>query len=74
MIKEARATIGRLEASGIAVDVHAVGKKGLGYFRYIGRAVASSRIDIGDRPTAENAAVNAVLAYALSNLEQPLPR
>jgi F-type H+-transporting ATPase subunit gamma len=28
----------------------------LGYYRYVGRAVASSRTDIGDRPTAENAA------------------
>src|SRR6476660_10456036 len=46
LIKEARATIARLEGEGIAVDVHAIGKKGLGYFRYIGRQVASSRIDI----------------------------
>jgi F-type H+-transporting ATPase subunit gamma len=56
LIKEARATIARLEGEGVAVDVHAVGKKGLGYFRYVGRTVASNRIDIGDRPTAENAA------------------
>ena len=64
LIKEARATLTRLEGKGIAVDVHAVGKKGLGYFRYIGRNVASSRIDIGDRPTAENAAelVNDLIA------------
>ncbi len=56
LIKEARATIARLEGQGIAVDVHAVGKKGLGYFRYVGRKLASSRADIGDNPTAENAA------------------
>src|SRR5437016_11021165 len=56
LIKEARATIARLEGEGVTVDIHAVGKKGLGYFRYIGRAVASSRTDIGDRPTADNAA------------------
>ena len=56
LIKEARATIARLEGEGVTVDLHAVGKKGLGYFRYVGRAVASSRTDIGDRPTAENAA------------------
>ncbi len=31
-------------------------KKGLGYFRYIGRAVTTSRIDITDRPSAANAA------------------
>src|SRR3954462_13668565 len=56
LIKEARATIARLEGEGVAVDVHAIGKKGLGYFRYIGRKVATSRTDIGDRPTADNAA------------------
>ncbi|MEO5567712.1 MAG: ATP synthase F1 subunit gamma [Gemmatimonadaceae bacterium] len=56
LIKEARSTIARLEGEGIAVDVHAVGKKGVGYFRYVGRTVASSRIDIGDKPTAEQGA------------------
>ena len=56
LIKEARATIARLEGDGVTVDMHTVGKKGAGYFRYVGRKVASSRIDIGDRPTAENAA------------------
>ena len=56
LIKEARATIARLESEGVTVDLHAVGRKGLGYFRYVGRAVASSRTDITDRPTAENAA------------------
>jgi F-type H+-transporting ATPase subunit gamma len=56
LIKEGRATLARLEGEGVTVDLHAVGRKGLGYFRYIGRAVASSRTDITDRPTAENAA------------------
>ena len=56
LIKEARATITRLESEGVTVDLHTVGRKGLGYFRYVGRAVASSRTDITDRPTAENAA------------------
>lgn len=56
LIKEARTTILGLEAKGIAVDLHAIGKKGLGYFRYVGRQAVSSRTDITDRPTAENAA------------------
>jgi F-type H+-transporting ATPase subunit gamma len=56
LIKEARATIARLEREGVTVDLHAVGRKGVGYFRYVGRAIASSRTDITDRPTAENAA------------------
>ncbi|MBX3133879.1 MAG: ATP synthase F1 subunit gamma [Gemmatimonadaceae bacterium] len=56
LIKEARATLAKLEAQGIAVELHVVGKKGLGYFRYIGREVAVQRTDITDRPTAADAA------------------
>ena len=32
-----------------------MGKKGIGYFKYLGRKLALERIDIGDRPTAEHA-------------------
>ncbi len=56
LIKETRATIARLEGKGVTVELHGVGKKGIGYFRYLGRSIASSRTDIGDRPTAANAA------------------
>jgi F-type H+-transporting ATPase subunit gamma len=56
LIKEARSLINRLESEGTEVSVHAVGKKGLGYFRYVGRTVASSRTDIGDQPTGAHAA------------------
>ncbi len=68
LIKEARATLARLEAAGTQVELHVVGKKGLGYFRYIGRAVAVSRTDITDRPTAADAAslVDALMARFVS--------
>jgi len=56
LIKEARHTLARLEDAGVQVDLHVVGKKGIGYFRYIGRALASARIDITDRPSADDAA------------------
>jgi F-type H+-transporting ATPase subunit gamma len=56
LIKAARAQIAELERAGVQVDVHVIGKKGIGYFKYVGRALASQRIDITDRPTAENAA------------------
>ena len=56
LIKEARAQIAELERSGVQVDLHVIGKKALGYFKYVGRALASQRTDITDRPTAENAA------------------
>jgi F-type H+-transporting ATPase subunit gamma len=56
LIKAARAQIADLERAGVQVDVHVIGKKGVGYFRYVGRALASQRTDITDRPTADNAA------------------
>lgn len=56
LIKEARALITKLEGAGTQVELHVVGKKGVGYFRYVGRAVAVTRIDITDRPTAADAA------------------
>jgi F-type H+-transporting ATPase subunit gamma len=55
LIKESRNLLRRLDEQGVETQLHVVGKKGLGYFKYIGRAVTSSRIDITDRPTAENA-------------------
>jgi F-type H+-transporting ATPase subunit gamma len=56
LIKEGRNLLRRLDGEGVDVQLHIVGKKGLGYFKYIGRAIASSRIDITDKPTAQNAA------------------
>jgi F-type H+-transporting ATPase subunit gamma len=55
LIREARALIDRLERAGTAVDVHVVGRKGIGFFRYAGRQLATMRTDIGDRPTADHA-------------------
>ena len=72
LIKEARARLAELEGRGVAVDVHVIGKKGAGYFRYVGRTLASQRIDIGDKPTAENAAsiVDALMAdFAAERLD-----
>ncbi len=56
LIKEARSLIKRLEGEGTAVEIHVSGRKGIGYFRYIARAMAVSRTDIGDKPTAADAA------------------
>jgi F-type H+-transporting ATPase subunit gamma len=56
LIKEARSLLARLEREGTEVEFHVVGRKGLGYFRYVGRTIASNRTDITDRPTAEDAA------------------
>ena len=56
LIKEARRRIEALESEGYTVDLHGIGKKGIGFFRYLGRTLALERIDIGDRPTVEHAA------------------
>jgi F-type H+-transporting ATPase subunit gamma len=55
LIKEARRRIEALEAEGYTVDLYGVGKKGVGYFKYLGRKLALERIDVGDRPTADHA-------------------
>jgi F-type H+-transporting ATPase subunit gamma len=55
LLKEARILLARLKETSVEPELHVIGKKGLGYFRYVGRAVASSRIDVTDRPTAQNA-------------------
>ncbi len=56
LIKEARRRIEALESQGYAVDLHGVGKKGIGYFRYLGKKFSLERMDVGDKPTAEHAA------------------
>ncbi len=55
LIKEARARLVELEGRGVQVDVHVIGKKAVGYFKYVNRTMATQRIDITDKPTAENA-------------------
>jgi F-type H+-transporting ATPase subunit gamma len=55
LIREGRKLLARLDSEGVETELHVVGKKGLGYFKYIGRQVASSRIDITDKPSANDA-------------------
>ncbi|MES2523341.1 MAG: ATP synthase F1 subunit gamma [Gemmatimonadota bacterium] len=55
LIKEARARLLELEARGATVELHIVGKKGIGYFRYMGRTIASQHTDITDKPSAADA-------------------
>ena len=55
LIKEARRRIEALEAEGYTVELHGVGKKGIGFFKYLGRKLSLERIDIGDRPTVDHA-------------------
>ena len=56
LIKEARSLLRTLDEAGTQVELHAVGRKGIGYFKYVGRAMAAQRTDIGDRPTTADGA------------------
>ena len=56
LIREARRRIEQLEEDGGRVDLHLIGKKGITYFKFAKRPVASQRTDIGDKPRAEHAA------------------
>jgi len=71
LIKEARRRIEAREAEGYTVDLYAVGKKGVGFFKYLGRKLALERTDVGDKPTADHAveiAAPLIDAYARGEL------
>jgi F-type H+-transporting ATPase subunit gamma len=55
LIREARLALSDLESRGANVELHVVGKKGIGYFRYVGRAMSVERQDLSDRPSAGDA-------------------
>ena len=57
LIREARQLVERLKSEGTEVDLHVVGKKGIGYFRFQGVELASKRTDIPDRREPEHAAL-----------------
>jgi F-type H+-transporting ATPase subunit gamma len=56
LIREARRRLEQLEAQDTHTELHLVGKKGISYFKFTKRNIASQRVDIGDRPTLEHAA------------------
>ena len=71
LLQTAREREAELSAAGCEVDLYAVGKKAVAYFRFVRRAVALARIDIGDRPTtghAEELVAPLVAAYEAGQL------
>jgi F-type H+-transporting ATPase subunit gamma len=56
LIKEARRRVDELERAGYTVELYGIGKKGIGFFKYLRRKLALERMDIGDKPTADHAA------------------
>jgi F-type H+-transporting ATPase subunit gamma len=72
LIREARTLVERLESEGTTVDLYGVGRKGVGYFRYVGRQMAAARTDLTDRPVAQDAAdivAPAVEGFAAGTLD-----
>ncbi|MDQ8161898.1 MAG: ATP synthase F1 subunit gamma [Gemmatimonadota bacterium] len=56
LLREARARLTEFEQQGVSVELHIVGKKGIGFFKYLGRDLAGQRADISDKPSAVDAA------------------
>jgi len=53
--KMVRSRLAQLEQSGASVELHLLGRKGVGFFRYIGRDLASAYEDFTDRPSMDDA-------------------
>jgi F-type H+-transporting ATPase subunit gamma len=56
LIREARGLLAKLRGQGTEIELHVVGRKGIGYFKYIAQPMVSQRTDITDRPRSEDAA------------------
>jgi F-type H+-transporting ATPase subunit gamma len=55
LIREGRNLMQRLKQQGIEAELHAVGKKGVSFFRFRRQPMATERIDISDKPTMDDA-------------------
>ncbi len=55
LIRRARERMAALEREGVEVELHVSGRKGISFFRFRGIPMASTRTDIHDRPTLEDA-------------------
>jgi len=55
LIRKARGVLGELRDDGVDVEFHVIGRKGISFFRFRREPMASTRQDISDRPTLEDA-------------------
>jgi F-type H+-transporting ATPase subunit gamma len=55
LIREARALMARLQKQNVEIDLHVIGRKGVGYFRFQKVKMVTERTDITDRPTIDDA-------------------
>jgi F-type H+-transporting ATPase subunit gamma len=56
LIREARTLIDRLRRDGVTVELHAIGRKGIAFFRFRREELASTSTEVGDRVTMDDAA------------------
>jgi F-type H+-transporting ATPase subunit gamma len=55
LIRQGRELIEELRGGGVEVELHGIGRKGIGFFRFRQETLETARVDIGDKPTAEDA-------------------
>ncbi len=55
LIKRASRLMHDLRGRGIETELHVVGKKGVAYFRFRGEEMVTTRIDVSDHPTVDDA-------------------
>lgn len=55
LIREARQLLARLRERGVETELHVEGRRGVGYFRYVGEALATATTMISEKPTAADA-------------------
>lgn len=55
LIRRAREALEALQAEDTDVEFHVVGRKGIAFFRFRSEPMATTRLDIDDRPTMEDA-------------------
>jgi F-type H+-transporting ATPase subunit gamma len=56
LIREGRALMARLRDAGVSADLHAIGKKGVSFFRFRRQSMAVARADLSDKPSMDDAA------------------
>jgi F-type H+-transporting ATPase subunit gamma len=56
LIREGRALMARLRDAGVSADLHAIGKKGVAFFRFRRQSMAVARADLSDKPSMDDAA------------------
>jgi F-type H+-transporting ATPase subunit gamma len=55
LIRKARERVSELRGRGVETEIHVVGKKGIGFFRYLGEELSLARVDISDSPSPTEA-------------------